>query len=431
MIHQKTFKDLKIIEPLLKAIAIKGYTVPTPIQEKSIPSLLLGKDLIGIAQTGTGKTAAFILPILQKMSEKGSKHINTLILVPTRELATQIGESIASYGKFLEFKHIVIFGGIKHKLQVDTLKEGVNIIVATPGRLLDLLNHKKLTLKDIEYFVLDEADRMLDMGFIDDINKIIENLPKKRQSLFFSATMSPQVNQLAKTLLTNPIHIEVATQATPIDNLHQQLYYVDKNLKQKLLHKLIRKNRVTKALLFTRTKSRADRITMFLKSYKVPCGVIHSDKSQEKRTKAIEDFKTGKIKVLVATDIAARGIDIDNISHVINYELPNKPEVYVHRIGRTARAGTKGMAYTFCCAEEKSYLIKIEKLIKQEIQVINHKYHSEHAKTAEGKNAEPPIKRGKDFKGNKTKKRKPRPIHKNNRKSFSQKEKLKNKQKNK
>jgi len=431
MIHKKTFEDLKIIEPLLKAIAIKGYTVPTPIQEKSIPGLLEGKDLIGIAQTGTGKTAAFVLPILQRMSKKCSKSISALILAPTRELAAQIGESFAAYGKFLEFKYTVIFGGIKHKLQIEALNEGVNIVVATPGRLLDLLNQKKLTLKDVEYFVLDEADRMLDMGFIDDINKIIEKLPKKRQSLFFSATMSPQINQLAKTLLSDPIHIEVVTQATPVDNLNQQLYYVDKNLKQKLLHKLIRKKRVTSALLFTRTKSRADHITMFLKKYDIPCDVIHGDRTQEKRTKAIEDFKTGKIKVLVATDIAARGIDIDNISHVINYELPNDPEMYVHRIGRTARAGAKGTAYTFCCAEEKSNLIKIEKLIKQEIQVINHKYHSEHAKNAEGKSAEPPIRGGKGFKENKNKKRRPKPIHKNNRKSFSQKEELKNKQRNK
>ena len=414
------FEDLKIIEPLLKAIAIKGYTVPTPIQEKSIPALLLGKDLIGIAQTGTGKTAAFVLPILQRITEKGSEGISALILAPTRELAAQIGQSIADYGQFLKLKHTVIFGGIEHQLQVEALEKGVNVVVATPGRLLDLLNHKKLTLKDIEYFVLDEADRMLDMGFIDDINKIIEDLPKKRQSLFFSATTSSEVNQLAKSLLTDPIHIKIVTEATPVDNVNQQLYYVDKNSKQKLLHKLIKKNRVTSALIFTRTKSKADHLTMFLKRYDIPCDVIHSDKTQEKRTKAIEDFKAGKIKVLVATDIAARGIDVDNISHVINYELPNEPKVYVHRIGRTARAGAKGTVYTFCCAEEKSYLIKIEKLIKQEIQVISHKYHSEHAKTAEGKNAEPPIKRGKDVKSNN--KRRSKPIHKSNRKSFSKKE---------
>ena len=425
MTERIKFEDLKIIEPLLKAIALKGYTVPTPIQEKSIPGLLLGKDLIGIAKTGTGKTAAFVLPILQRMNEKCPKNISTLILVPTRELAVQIGESISAYGKFLDFKHTVILGGIQQQLQVEALKKGVNIIVATPGRLLDLLGQKKLTLKNIEYFVLDEADKMLDMGFIDDINKIIESLPKKRQSLFFSATMSSEVNKLAKTLLSDPIHIKIDNGATTVDSVNQQVYYVDKNSKQKLLHKLIRKARVKSALIFTRTKSKADHITMFLKRYDIPCDVIHGDRSQEKRTKAIEDFRAGKIKVLVATDIAARGIDIDNISHVINYELPNQPEIYVHRIGRTARAGAKGAAYTFCCAEEKSYLIKIEKLIKQEIQVINHKYHSEYAKTAEGKAAEPPTKGEKDIKGNK--KGKYRPVHKGNRKSFAQRAELEKK----
>ena len=419
MTNNITFKDLKLIKPLLKAIAKKGYTVPTPIQAKSIPGLLLGKDLIGIAQTGTGKTAAFVLPILQRMNEKCPKSISTLILAPTRELAAQIGESITAYGEFLEFKHIVIFGGVLQIKQVEALKSGVNIIVATPGRLLDLMNQKKLSLKDIEFFVLDEADKMLDMGFIDDIKKIIESLPKKKQSLFFSATMSSEVNQLAKTLLCDPIRIEVTAQATTVDNVRQQLYYIDKNKKQKLLHKLLKKKRVTSALVFTRTKSKADHLTMFLKIYNISCDVIHGGRSQDKRTKAIEDFKSGKIRVLVATDIAARGIDIDNISHVVNYELPNKPEVYIHRIGRTARAGAVGTTYTFCCAEERSYLLKIQKLIKQEIQVINHKYHSDYAKTAEGKAAEPPARMKKKIKGEKKGRGKFKPIHKRNHKSFS------------
>ena len=427
MTDKISFKDLKLIEPLLRAIALKGYEIPTPIQEKSIPNILSGKDLMGIAQTGTGKTAAFVLPILQRMNEKCPKDISTLILVPTRELATQIGESIATYGKFLKFKHTVIFGGIEQQVQIEELETGVNIVVATPGRLLDLLGKNKLTLKNVEYFVLDEADRMLDMGFIDDINKILENIPKKRQSLFFSATTSPEVNQLAKTLLSDPVHVEVDAKTTIVDKLNQQVYYIDKELKQKLLHKLIRKNRVTSALIFTKTKSKADHITMFLKRYDIPCDVIHGDKPQEKRTKAIEDFKSGKIKVLVATDIAARGIDINNISHVINYEVPISPEIYVHRIGRTARAGAKGMAYTFCCAEEKNYLNKIEKLIKQEIPVVKHKYHSEFAKTAEGKDALPPIKIEKNSKGNNKKHGTSAPVHRSNKKSFSQRKKLNNK----
>jgi ATP-dependent RNA helicase RhlE len=418
---EANFEDLKLIEPLLKAIAIKGYSTPTLIQEKSIPGLLEGKDLIGIAQTGTGKTAAFILPILQRMNKTPSKGICTLILAPTRELVAQIGESIATYGQFLDFKHAILLGGIEQLTQVESLEKGANIVVATPGRLLDLLGQKKLTLQDIEYFVLDEADRMLDMGFIDDINTIIEHLPKKRQSLFFSATMSTQVNQLAKTLLSDPIHIEVAASAITVETVNQQLYYVDKSSKQKLLHKLIKKNRVTSAIIFTRTKKRADHITMFLKSYDISCDVIHSDRSQEKRTKAITDFKSGKIKVLVATDIAARGIDINNISHVINYELPNEPETYIHRIGRTARAGSNGTVYTFCCAEEKSYLLKIEEAIKQQIQVINHKYHSDDAQNAQGKAAEPQNNRQNDSKDSKKKKGKFKPIHKNNKKSFAKK----------
>jgi ATP-dependent RNA helicase RhlE len=384
------FKDLKLIPELEKALTKKGYTTPTPIQLKSIPGLLEGKDLIGIAQTGTGKTAAFTLPILQLMEEKYPRKLRALILTPTRELAAQIGESFITYGQFLRFKHTVIFGGVSQGKQVQALQKGVDILVATPGRLLDLMNQKKLSLRDIEFFVLDEADRMLDMGFLPDIKKVIAKLPHKRQSLFFSATMSIKINALARSLLKDPIHVEVTPQATTVEKIKQHVFFVDQKSKEKLLFELMQHEHLTSVLIFTRTKHKANKVAQFLDKNGITADAIHGNKSQNARTKAIRDFKTGKIKVLVATDIAARGIDIPAISHVINFELPNEPESYVHRIGRTARAGSEGTAFSFCAADERNFLNDIERLIKQHIDVMDHKFHSETAKNATGDAAKPP-----------------------------------------
>ncbi|MFH1849716.1 MAG: DEAD/DEAH box helicase [archaeon] len=405
----KSFKDLNLIPPLERALAKQGYKVPTPIQSKSIPGLLLGKDLIGIAQTGTGKTAAFVLPILQRMTEKSPRIIQTLVLVPTRELAAQIGDSFGAYGEFLKFRRTVIFGGVGQGRQVQDLSRGVDILVATPGRLLDLMNQRKLTLKNIEFFVLDEADRMLDMGFIHDIKKIISVLPPKRQSLFFSATMSPQINGLARSLLHNPIHVEVAAQATTVERVKQCMFFVDTPAKEKLLLELLNHEHLTSVLVFTRTKHRANKVARFLCKNGISCDAIHGNKSQNARTKAIQDFKTGKIKVLVATDIAARGIDIDNISHVINFELPNEPESYVHRIGRTARAGADGTAFSFCAADERSFLNDIERLIRQKIEVMDHTFHSAAAQNAVGAAAKPAPKNRTPFSRNFNDGRRPRP----------------------
>ncbi len=423
MENTTSFKNLNLIPPLEKALTKQGYTVPTPIQSKSIPGLLQGKDLIGIAQTGTGKTAAFILPILQKMTERHPREIKTLVLTPTRELAAQIGESFSAYGEFLKYKHTVIFGGVGQGRQVQTLSHGVDILVATPGRLLDLMNQRILTLKNIEFFVLDEADRMLDMGFIHDIRKIISKLPQKRQSLFFSATMSPQINKLAKTLLNNPLHVEATPQATTVERIKQYIYFVDTPAKEKLLFELLKQKHLTSILVFTRTKHKANKVASFLCKNNISSDAIHGNKSQNARTKAIKDFKTGKTKVLVATDIAARGIDIENISHVINFELPNESESYVHRIGRTARAGTDGTAYSFCAAEERSYLNDIERLIRQKIEVMNHTFHSETAQNAVGAAAKPTPKNKRSFSKNRPK------IAPKNKRSFSGNAKYKNRPK--
>jgi ATP-dependent RNA helicase RhlE len=384
-----TFKTLNLIPPLEKAIAKQGYTKPTPIQSKAIPDLLEGKDLIGIAQTGTGKTAAFVLPILQRMKEQYPRTLQTLVLAPTRELAAQIGESFSAYGEFLNFKHVVIFGGVNQGPQVNKISRGVDIIVATPGRLLDLMNQGEIGLKNIEFFVLDEADRMLDMGFIHDIKKIISRLPEKRQSLFFSATMSSEVNELAKRLLKNPVHVEAAAQATTVEKIKQYIFFVDQDSKSKLLLELLKQKHLTKVLIFTSMKHRANKIALFLENNNIRADAIHGNKTQNARIKALSDFKTGKIKVLVATDIAARGIDIDDISHVINFDLPNEPESYVHRIGRTARAGEEGTSYSFCAADERDFLRDIEKLIRMNIEVMDHEFHSETAKNAEGISARP------------------------------------------
>jgi len=319
MIEIKTFKELNLLSQLERALEKQGYKIPTPIQSKSIPGLLQGKDLIGIAQTGTGKTAAFALPILHQMKEEYPRKIKTLVLAPTRELAAQIAESFSEYGTFLKFKTTVIFGGVSQGKQVHALAKGVDILVATPGRLLDLMNQRKVSLKNVEFFVLDEADRMLDMGFIHDIKKIIAKLPEKKQSLFFSATMSPSINSLANSLLKNPIKVEVTPQATTVDRIKQSVFFVDSGAKERLLLELLTQKHLTSVLVFTRTKHKANKVALFLNKNNVNCDVIHGNKSQNARTQALKDFKNGKVKVLVATDIAARGIDIDNISHVINY----------------------------------------------------------------------------------------------------------------
>lgn len=385
------FKEMNLIEPIQKALVKTKYTTATPIQNKSIPEILKGNDLFGIAQTGTGKTAAFTLPILQLMYQKKSNdnNIKTLILAPTRELAAQIGDSINEYGSFTKFKTAVIFGGVSQVPQEKKLKQGVDILIATPGRLLDLLNQRIINLSNIEYFILDEADRMLDMGFISDVKKIVKKLPQKKQTLFFSATMSKKISELAKDFLVNPKKVEVTPQATTIEKIKQGLYYVDTINKDNLLADIIKTKDIKTCLVFTRTKHKSNKIAKFLNTNGIKADAIHGNKSQNQRVEALNKFKEGKTKVLVATEIVARGIDIENISHVINYEIPNEPESYVHRIGRTARAGTTGIAYSFCAADEKNYIEEIEKLIKVKIPVIKHKNHSDFAQNATGKDAKP------------------------------------------
>ncbi|MDP2218488.1 MAG: DEAD/DEAH box helicase [Methanolobus sp.] len=387
------FKDLNLIDPLQRALTKEGYIAPTPIQVQAIPQLLKGKDLIGIAQTGTGKTAAFVLPILQKMHEK-HKHTTpgfprVLVLAPTRELAAQIGDSFAAYGHFLHFKHTVVFGGVSQVPQFKSITKGVDILVATPGRLLDLMDQGIVKLSGVEFFVLDEADRMLDMGFIRDVNRIVSMLPHKRQSLFFSATMSPQISELTRRLLTDPVRVEVTPQATTVERIEQKVFFVDQENKDALLLSLLQQDHLNCVLVFTRTKHRANKVAQTLNKNRVGADAIHGNKSQAHRTKVMESFRAGELQVLVATDIAARGIDIEDISHVINYDLPNEPENYVHRIGRTARAGAEGTAYSFCAADERSFLRSIEKLTRLEIDVMRHRYHSQRAQDAVGEEAKP------------------------------------------
>ncbi|MBS1773797.1 MAG: DEAD/DEAH box helicase [Bacteroidetes bacterium] len=368
------FKELHLIPPILDALATEGYTQPTPVQEAAIPIILKHKDLLGCAQTGTGKTAAFALPILQLLSEppidNSHKTIKTLVLTPTRELAIQIGESFAAYGKHLRLKHLVIFGGVPQGAQVRALHAGVDILVATPGRLLDLMDQKYISLKDVKIFVLDEADRMLDMGFIHDVKKTVARLPVKRQSLFFSATMPPEIQKLANTILVNPEKVEVTPVSSTADKIDQHILFVDKKDKKKLLAFILKDKSIDRALVFTRTKHGADKVVKDLYKDGVRAEAIHGNKSQNARQRALNNFKTGEIKVLVATDIAARGIDIDLLSHVINFDLPEVAETYVHRIGRTGRAGADGIAFSFCDEEEKDDLKAIEKLIGKKIPVI-------------------------------------------------------------
>jgi ATP-dependent RNA helicase RhlE len=370
-----SFKNLRLIEPILKALDEEGYETPTQIQQKSIIPILEHKDILGCAQTGTGKTAAFTIPILQLLQEQReannsrTRNIEVLILTPTRELAIQIGDSIAAYGRHLRLKHLVIFGGVSQHAQVNSIRNGIDILVATPGRLLDLMQQGFISLSNIKFFVLDEADRMLDMGFIHDVKKIIAKLPVKRQSLFFSATMPPEISQLADMLLKNPVKVEVTPISSTAEMIQQAVYFIEKNDKQGLLIDILKDRSIESLLVFTQMKHAADKLSKRLNAAGINAAAIHGNKSQNARQTALENFKSKKVRVLVATDIAARGIDIDQLSHVLNYELPNVPETYVHRIGRTGRAGASGIALSFCSSEERSYLKDIEKLIKKSIPV--------------------------------------------------------------
>lgn len=365
-----TFENLGLIEPLLKALTNEGYTNPTPIQAAAIPVLLEGKDLLGCAQTGTGKTAAFSLPILQRLyKNKNNKGIKALILTPTRELAIQIDESFAAYGRYTGLRHTVIFGGVSQQPQTESIRRGTEILIATPGRLLDLISQGFIHLDTLEYFVLDEADRMLDMGFIHDIKRILPLLPKKRQSLFFSATMPDEIAKLAGTILYKPVKVEVTPVSSTVDTINQSVYFVEKNDKKQLLIKLLEDPEIESALVFTRTKYGADKLSKALNRSGILSDAIHGEKSQTARQRALSNFKAHKIRVLIATDIAARGIDVDSLSHVINFELPEVAETYVHRIGRTGRAGREGQAIAFCNPDEVSLLKSIQKLTGKNIPV--------------------------------------------------------------
>jgi ATP-dependent RNA helicase RhlE len=368
------FESLNIIEPILKSIKEEGYTIPTPIQVQAIPIVLSGIDLIGCAQTGTGKTAAFAVPILQLLCNNKSfdkkKKIRSLIVTPTRELAIQIEESFRAYGRYTGLTCTVVFGGVNQNPQTNALRSGVDILVATPGRLLDLMNQGFLSLKDVEIFVLDEADRMLDMGFIHDVRRIIAALPQKRQSLFFSATMPPEIVKLAGSIVYKPVKVEVTPSASTVDIVNQFVYFIDKGNKNALLVELLKDKNIKTALVFTRTKFGADKVVKVLHKKNISAEAIHGNKAQNARQKALSNFKSQTTRVLVATDIAARGIDVDDLEYVINYEIPNISETYVHRIGRTGRAGANGTAISFCDAEEKAYLWDIERLITKQIQVV-------------------------------------------------------------
>ena len=373
------FESLNIIEPILKSLKEEGYTIPTPIQVQAIPIVLQGTDLIGCAQTGTGKTAAFAVPILQLLSRNKvfdrKKKIRSLIITPTRELAIQIEESFKAYGRYTGLTCTVVFGGVNQNPQTRALQNGVDILIATPGRLLDLMNQGFITLKEVEIFVLDEADRMLDMGFIHDVRRIIAALPQKRQSLFFSATMPPEIVRLAGSIVYKPVKIEVTPSASTVDIVDQFVYFIDRGNKNSLLLELLKDETIKTALVFTRTKYGADKVVRVLKKKNISAEAIHGNKAQNARQKALSGFKAQTTRILVATDIAARGIDVDDLEYVINFEIPNISETYVHRIGRTGRAGAKGTAISFCDAEEKEYLRDIEKLITKKIQVVeNHPF---------------------------------------------------------
>lgn len=375
------FQELQLIEPILQALKTEGYSTPTPIQQQAIPLILQGNDLLGCAQTGTGKTAAFAIPMLQLLhknpNRSSAKLVRALVLTPTRELAIQIDESFAAYGRHTGLKHQVIFGGVSQHSQVQGLQRGTDILVATPGRLLDLMSQGYIDLKNLELFVLDEADRMLDMGFVHDVKKVIAKLPAKRQSLFFSATMPKEILSLAGTILRDPKKVEVTPVSSTADTINQSLYFVEKTDKPKLLKHILQDDSIRTALVFSRTKHGADRVARDLNKAGIRAEAIHGNKSQNARQNALSNFKAQKIRVLVATDIAARGIDVDELSHVINFDIPNVPETYVHRIGRTGRAGANGIAFSFCDSEEQAYLRDIHKLIAKTIPVIDeHPYAS-------------------------------------------------------
>jgi ATP-dependent RNA helicase RhlE len=395
------FEDMRLIEPLLRAIRGEGYTTPTAIQKLAIPPAAEGKDLIGCAQTGTGKTAAFALPILQRLhrrvAEAGPppKHsskavarrpIRSLILTPTRELAAQIGESFRVYGRYAGLRHTVIYGGVKQHSQCDALRRGVDILVATPGRLLDLHNQRLLSLNEVEVFVLDEADRMLDMGFLPDIRRVIALLPERRQTMLFSATMPREIRALADTILREPVMLKVAAKSVEADNIEQAVYLVDARSKPELLVHLLQNPKLKRILVFSRTKRGADRITIRMTRSAISAEAIHSDKSQNARMRALLNFKEGRTRVLVASDIASRGLDVDEVSHVINYDLPNEAETYVHRIGRTGRAGARGQAISFCSGDERDNLRGIERLLGKTIAVLPHSIAAP-ARSAPGKSA--------------------------------------------
>jgi ATP-dependent RNA helicase RhlE len=376
-----SFDDLGLAEPLVRAVRAENYAVPTPIQAQAIPHLLQGKDLLGIAQTGTGKTAAFALPILQRLAatpvQRRRGSVRALILTPTRELAVQILDSFRRYGCHLGLRSTVIFGGVGQQPQVEAMSRGVDILVATPGRLLDLMTQRHIDLRDLSIFVLDEADRMLDMGFIHDVKRIIAALPAARQTLFFSATMPGEIERLAGGILKQPIRIAVTPPSTTVERVDQRVYFVDTGNKNALLAELLKDRAIERALVFTRTKHGADRVTKHVQRIGVAAQAIHGNKSQNARQRALADFRDGQTRVLVATDIAARGIDVDGITHVINFEIPNVPETYVHRIGRTARAGRAGIALSFCDASERALLRDVEKLTRKPLAIIDH--HGFHA----------------------------------------------------
>ncbi|MAR47235.1 MAG: DEAD/DEAH box helicase [Euryarchaeota archaeon] len=373
------FQSLGLSRELLLAVEQEGYTTPTPVQAQSIPPLLNGRDVLGVAQTGTGKTAAFALPVLQVMNRskpQGKRHIRTLVLSPTRELAAQIDERFSAYSGHLDIRHKVIFGGVKQNPQVRALEKGIDVLVATPGRLLDLIGQGYIDLSRVEFFVLDEADQMLDMGFIRDIKKVLKLLPKQRQNLLFSATMPKSIADLASSFLHNAVKVDVSPEEITVDRIAQKIMFVRKADKRRLIVKIIKQERVSKGIVFTRTKHGANRLVKQLAQSGINAAAIHGNKSQGARTKALANFKCGETKILVATDIASRGIDVNDITHVFNYDLPNEPESYVHRIGRTARAGKSGIAYGFCDDTESGYLVGIQQLIGFEIDVDeSHEFH--------------------------------------------------------
>ncbi len=383
------FESLKIIEPILKSLAKQGFDEPTPIQAKAIPAALKGKDMIGIAQTGTGKTAAFTIPILQQLYENPAnvkpRIARALVLAPTRELAAQILESFQELGRGLKLKQLALHGGVDVSPQKKELQKGIDIIVATPGRLIDLLKKRQVNLANIKHFVLDEADRMLDMGFLSDVKKIASALPAKKQTLYFSATMSKDVTDLSRDFLKNPIRVEVAPASTPVEKVEQCVFFIDKEKKPELLIDLIKQENMNRTLVFVGKKDRVDKIANMLRDDNITTSAIHGNKTQEQRERALHNFKSGKNRIMVATDIAARGIDIESISHVINYDLPKEAKDYIHRIGRTARAGKEGTAYLFCSASERNLLNQIERITKRKIGQAEHKYHSTRAKSSKVK----------------------------------------------